>query len=130
MPLLKLRFIKLYTRSKTFFSVWCCSCLIIVVFTVICAFRQSWPDAAAGLLGLALPLPLKKYLLEYYHITDRFLRLSIPVIFVSIIIIPFLFGSLSHIPWPLRTFGFFYFSAFTATYFWIRTDPAVRVAGE
>ena len=130
MAKLKLRFIKLYTRSRTYCTVWGFSYLFIIIFTITCLFQHLWGNSAAGILGMLLPLLLKKYLLEYYHLTDLFLQNSIPIIFVSIIIIPFIFGSLSHIPWPIRTFGFFYFTAFASTYFWIRTDPSIRVQGE
>ena len=123
--IIKDRLIILYTRSKINAVIWGLSFAFVFSYTAAAAILGSWFIAAAGVIGITAPFFLRNILLQYYHITGIILRISGPLILLSILSIPFIFGSLPHIPLPLRIIGFLYVALFSSSYFWIKSDPAL-----
>lgn len=128
--MLKERIITLYTRSRINTMVWGLSFVFVTAYTIASAFLGNWFFFAAGLAGAALPFFLRNVLIRYYYLTKIFFRYSGPLILAAILLIPFTFGSLPHIPLPLRVAGFFYVTFYSSSFFWVVSDPTLFIPEE
>ena len=119
------RLVILYTRSRVNTVVWGLSFLFVVSYTVGSGFLHNWFFLGAGVVGIAVPCFVRKELLRLYHITSLIFKVSGPVILAAILSTPFLFGSLDHIPLPLRVASFLYVALLSSAYFWVASDPSL-----
>lgn len=119
------RIIILYTRSRVNTVVWGLSFLFVVSYTIASGFLHNWFFLGAGVVGVAVPCFIRKELLRRYHITRLVFKASGPVILAAILSTPFLFGSLDHIPLPLRVVSFLYVALLSSSYFWVASDPSL-----
>ena len=123
--MLRDRLTTLYTRSRVNTAVWGLSFLFVVSYTVSSGILKNWFFLAAGIIGVILPFFLRREMLRNYHITNVVFKGSGPLILLAIVSTPFLFGSINHIPLPLRVGAFFYAAFLSASYFWVESDPSL-----
>ena len=118
------RLIILYTRSRVNTVVWGLSFLFVVSYTIGSGFLHNWFFLGAGVVGIAAPSFFRRELLRRCHIMKPIFKASGPLILAAILSTPFLFGSLDHIPLPLRVVSFLYVALLSAAYFWVASDPS------
>ncbi|MGL4368954.1 MAG: hypothetical protein ACRCUT_04685 [Spirochaetota bacterium] len=121
--MMKERLIRFYNRSRILAAVWGISAVLTLIFIISMGMQQNWFFIIIAATAIIIPGFLRNYFVEYYHITEIFIKTSLPLIFIAILSIPFIFGSLSHIPFLLRGFAVLYFILCQSVYFWTATDP-------
>jgi hypothetical protein len=128
--MLKERFITLYTRSRVNTVVWGLSFVFILSYTIASGFLQNWFFLGTGIIGMTAPFFIRRELLRQYHLTKFFFKISGPLILISILATPFIFGSLNNIPLPIRIFAFLYISLLSSSFFWVASDESLFSAEE
>ena len=126
----KERFIALYARSRVNTVVWGLSFIFVFSYTAASGFLQNWFFLGAGIIGMAAPFFLRRKLLRQYHLTKIFFKISGPLILVSILATPFIFGSLNSIPLPIRVTAFLYVSLLSSSFFWVASDASLFTADD
>ena len=123
--MLRDRFTTLYTRSRVNTIVWVLSFLFVASYTVSSGFLKNWFFLGAGIIGMTIPFFIRRAMLMNYHITKALFKASGPLVLLAILSTPFLFGSVSHIPLPVRVAAFLYVAFLSAAYFWVESDPSL-----